>query len=211
MATTDDYMDISSGDEDESTVDYGLLRAVENCGATRFFDFDQSTREQYRRYDRTKAKLRKGKKRGKGKAEAESEAPMMPPVQEDEEYEYEEEYEEEDEEPQPQSGTAQEVELQEAEENEADESSSMPLGGEDWPLAPPKKGQPSAAAAEDAPTEDERGIPLKADGTPDKAKLWQRYRRLARAQLMEEGRSVKAAQVNAQAREWWLSDGWGVQ
>jgi hypothetical protein len=83
MATTDDYMDISSGDEDDSTVDYGLLRAVENCGADRFFDFDQSTREQ--------------------------------------------------------------------------------------------------------------------------------YRRLARAQLMEEGRSVKAAQVNAQAREWWLSDGWGTQ
>jgi hypothetical protein len=208
MATDIEYMDISSGDEDESTVDYGLLRAVENCGATRFFDFDQSTREQYRRYDRTKAKLRKGKKKGKGKAEAEA---PMPPVQEEEyEDEYEEEYEE-DEQPQPQSGTAQEVELQEeAEENEADES-SMPLGGEEWPLAPPKKGQRSATAAEDAPTEDERGIPLKADGTPDKGKLWQRYRRLARAQLMEEGRSVKAAQVNAQAREWWLSDGWGAQ
>jgi hypothetical protein len=209
MAIDIEYMDISSGDEDESNVDYGLLRAVENCGADRFFQFDMSTREQYRRYDRTKAKLRKGKK--KGKKEAKAEAPM-PPVQEEEEYEdeYEEEYEEEDEQPQPQSGTAQEVELQEAEAG-ADESSSMPLGGEEWPLAPPKKGRPSAAAADDAPTEDERGIPLKADGTPDKGKLWQRYRRLARAQLMEEGRSVKAAQVNAQARDWWLSDGWGAQ
>jgi hypothetical protein len=173
MATDIEYMDISSGDEDESTVDYGLLRAVENCGATRFFDFDQSTREQYRRYDRTKAKLRKGKKKGKGKAEAEA---PMPPVQEEEyEDEYEEEYEE-DEQPQPQSGTAQEVELQEAGEAGADES-SMPLGGEDWPLAPKK--QPSAAAAEDAPTEDERGIPLKADGTPDKGKLvvWKSFKK----------------------------------
>jgi hypothetical protein len=87
----------------------------------------------------------------------------------------------------------------------------MPLGGEEWPLAPPKK--QSSAAAEETPAKegDERGIPLKPDGTPDKSKLWQRYRRLARTQLMEEGRSVKAAQVNAQAREWWLSDGWGVQ
>ena len=99
---------------------------------------------------------------------------------------------------------------EEAEENKAEESSSIPLGGEEWPLAPPKK-EPSATAADDAPTEDERGIPLKADGTPDKGKLWQRYRWLARAQLLEEGRSVKAAQVNAQARGWWLSDGWGAQ
>ena len=185
-----EYCDLSSGDESDSDLDLGLFRAASNCGPETFFAMDSETRSQYRSYDRVRHRVRKGKpqKPKKNSPKSPPSPPMAPVYEEDEEDEEAEPADAEDEEE-----DAEEVDL------------SRPLSP--LPQATVDDQQSSKPAAAQ-PQVDERGVPLLPNGKPDKAALWQRYRKLARQQLVESNASVKSANVNSLAREWYVADGW---
>jgi hypothetical protein len=200
---SDDLLDMSSGgEEDERELNVGLFRAVSNYDsndAARYFELDAQTRAEYRDYDRTRARIHRAHRRRlsqppKSEVAPEADSATEEEVEEDDEAEAEQQqqdggYEE--------AGRPQEVALATVREEAEAEAEVEPAVD-------------AAVAGKDRPREDERGVPLKADGSVDKAALWQRYRKLARQELVEQGMSVKSAHVNDLARSWWRSDNWAT-